>query len=260
MTKWIEAFAVPDMKAETAAKLVVDKIVCRFCVPISLHSDQGRQFESLLFLYTCEIFGIHKTHSTTYHPQGNGIAERAIRTLKELLRNIMNQKKTELDESIDLALMTIRTTVNDTALQTPFTLVYGRKPRTINSHEMTDKSRNENLHTFTDELEKKVRDIESRAKEKIAASQSKYNHYYDNTYSNTFWPGSWVRVRNATPSALSVRYSQPIRIVKEQTPGTYLLYNATGKQFLIHHNRLKAHHIDPRYDVLREDKRAIHVR
>jgi len=33
LTKWPEAFAIPDQKAETIAKLFVEEIVCRHGIP-----------------------------------------------------------------------------------------------------------------------------------------------------------------------------------------------------------------------------------
>lgn len=48
-TKWTEAFAIPDQEAETVAKKLVHEYICRLGVPIQVHSDQGRNFESALF-------------------------------------------------------------------------------------------------------------------------------------------------------------------------------------------------------------------
>lgn len=39
--KWPEAFAIPDQKAETIAKLFVEQIVCRHGIPEELLSDHG---------------------------------------------------------------------------------------------------------------------------------------------------------------------------------------------------------------------------
>lgn len=45
-TKWPEAFALADMKAETVAKVFVEEIVCRFGAPKILLSDCGTNFVS----------------------------------------------------------------------------------------------------------------------------------------------------------------------------------------------------------------------
>ncbi|CAB4016328.1 Retrovirus-related Pol poly from transposon [Paramuricea clavata] len=48
-TKCPEAYALPNQKAETVAKVLVDQFVSRFGTPVELHSDQRRNFESRVF-------------------------------------------------------------------------------------------------------------------------------------------------------------------------------------------------------------------
>ncbi len=41
LTKWVEAFAIPDQTTETIARLLIDGVVCRHGVPQELLSDHG---------------------------------------------------------------------------------------------------------------------------------------------------------------------------------------------------------------------------
>lgn len=84
-TKWTECFPMKNMEAATVAKLLVEEVVCRFGIPAKLHSDQGRQFESHLFQEMCQLLNIHKTRTTAYHPQSDGMVERFNRTLTQML-------------------------------------------------------------------------------------------------------------------------------------------------------------------------------
>ena len=59
-TKWVEAFPLPDIRAVTVASAFVDGFVCRYGVPVTLHSDQGSQFTSHLFMNICNLLGLHK--------------------------------------------------------------------------------------------------------------------------------------------------------------------------------------------------------
>ena len=43
-TKWVEVFPIPDQRAETVAKCLVNEVVSRYGVPSYIHSDPGRQF------------------------------------------------------------------------------------------------------------------------------------------------------------------------------------------------------------------------
>ena len=62
-TRWMEAFPMPNMEAETVARTLFAEIFSRFGCPRILHSDQGRQFESALFKALCEICNIDKTRA-----------------------------------------------------------------------------------------------------------------------------------------------------------------------------------------------------
>ena len=57
-SKWMEAYPLPDAKAETVANKFVGEFVCRFGVPLELHSDQGTNFESAVFAEMCRVLGI----------------------------------------------------------------------------------------------------------------------------------------------------------------------------------------------------------
>ena len=49
LTNRAEAFAMSNQRATTSAKVLVRNWICRFGVPDSIHSDQGRNFESKTF-------------------------------------------------------------------------------------------------------------------------------------------------------------------------------------------------------------------
>ena len=67
-TKWTEALPMPNMEACTVAKILVEEVLCRLGKPQKIHSDQGRQFESNLFLEMCKILGIQKNTNNTIPP------------------------------------------------------------------------------------------------------------------------------------------------------------------------------------------------
>ena len=64
---------------------LVDEIFLRFSIPEQLHSDQGAQFETQLMSEVCKLLHIHKTMTTPYHPQCDGLMERFNRTLLNML-------------------------------------------------------------------------------------------------------------------------------------------------------------------------------
>jgi transposase InsO family protein len=48
------------------ATLLVEEIIVRFGTPYVIHTDQGVQFESILFQEMCRLLQIQKTRTTPY--------------------------------------------------------------------------------------------------------------------------------------------------------------------------------------------------
>ena len=58
-TKWPEVYAIQNQGSSTVADALVSHFFCRFGVPIELHSDQGRNFESRLMQEVLERLGVN---------------------------------------------------------------------------------------------------------------------------------------------------------------------------------------------------------
>lgn len=82
-TKWSEAYPLVNQEAKTVADIFVSEFILRFGAPRTVHTDQGRNFESFLFQEMCELLEINKTRTTPYHPQSDGLVERLNRTLTD---------------------------------------------------------------------------------------------------------------------------------------------------------------------------------
>ena len=85
-TKWIEAYPLPNQRAESVARVTIDNFISRFGCPLQIHTDQGTNFTSNLFKAICDILGITKTRTTPYRPCSNGQVERYNRTILQTIR------------------------------------------------------------------------------------------------------------------------------------------------------------------------------
>ena len=72
-SKWPFAIALPDQKVTTIVKALRDQVFTMVGPPRRLHSDQGRNFESHILSELCKAFGVEKSHTTPYHPMGDGL-------------------------------------------------------------------------------------------------------------------------------------------------------------------------------------------
>ena len=101
-TKWLEFYAIPNQEASTVVDVLVSNFFCHFGIPMELHSDQGRNFESRLVREVLEQLGIHKTRTTPLHPQSDGMVEWYVKTIEEHLRKVVSIHKRDWDEGTHL--------------------------------------------------------------------------------------------------------------------------------------------------------------
>ena len=85
---WIEAFHAGKTTSETV-KMYLSQIFgipARFGIPITSVSDNGPETVSGDLKQWCESLGIRKMETPVYHPRANGLAERAVQTVKRALQ------------------------------------------------------------------------------------------------------------------------------------------------------------------------------
>ena len=99
-------------------------------MPYIIHSDQGRQYESQLFLEMCKVLHIKKTRTTPYHPQSDGMVERFNKTLVRMLKSYINNHQSDWDEHLPFLTMAYRSAEHETTGFSPNYLMLGREVST----------------------------------------------------------------------------------------------------------------------------------
>ena len=83
---------------------------------------------STVLKQTLEAFGISKSRTTAYHPQGDGLVERFNRSLLQLLRSFV-QSEPDWERYLPLVLYAYRTARHTSTGVSPFQLMFGRHPK-----------------------------------------------------------------------------------------------------------------------------------
>lgn len=83
-SKWPEMVGM-DITNSSATIEFLWSVFARFGLPQELVSDNGPQFTSAKFKSYVEISGISHLMGAPYLPQSNGLAERAVQTVKSAL-------------------------------------------------------------------------------------------------------------------------------------------------------------------------------
>jgi len=104
-TKWVEASPLKNSRANTVAEVFVKEVVSRHGVPIQVHTDQGRNFESRLFQKVMSLLGIRKTRTTPLHPQSDGQVERQHQTILNYLAKFISENQRDWDRWVPMFLL-----------------------------------------------------------------------------------------------------------------------------------------------------------
>ena len=71
-TGYAQAFPSETQAALTTANLLWNNFILHYGFPSKIITDQGRNFESELIEYLCQLAGVQKLRTSPYHSQTNG--------------------------------------------------------------------------------------------------------------------------------------------------------------------------------------------
>ena len=181
LTKWLEVFAVKDQTAATIATLLVEQIISRHGVPAEVLSDRGKAFLSELFKEVEKILGFRKVNSTAYHPQTDGLVERFNRTLIAMLAKTSKKGGRDWDRRLPYVLFAYRAAEQQSTLESPFFLLYGRDPRLPTEAALCPEETKKlvNLREYGSELAERMSTAWKLAKEHIKTAQKHQKAQYD---------------------------------------------------------------------------------
>ena len=246
-SKWPEVFALPNQEAVTVAEALVDNVFSRFGIPLELHSDQGRNFESKLFQKLCDLLGIHKTRTTALHPQSDGMVERFNKTIEEHLSKVVDQHQKDWDLYLPTFLMAYRSAVHDTTGLTPAMVLFGRELRlpcdlafgTPNNEEVT-------VTDYVDELKVKLLDVHELARERLRVASTRMKTRYDlkaNSagfqHGDKVWLWNPQRKKGKSPKLMQ-SWEGPYIVLKRINDVVYRIQRSPKcKMKVVHLDRLK---------------------
>ena len=124
-SKWLEVHIVPSTSSEVTIKKL-QEIFASHGIPMQLVSDNGTAFTSHTFQSYMKQHGIKHILTSPYHPSSNGLAERAVQTLKTCLKKLEGS----VEARVLRFLSRYRVTPHSTTELSPAELLMGRRLRT----------------------------------------------------------------------------------------------------------------------------------
>ncbi|XP_045482836.1 uncharacterized protein LOC123686668 [Harmonia axyridis] len=251
-TKWVEAYAIRNQEAATVAEVLIKEMFSRFGVPLELHSDQGRNFESDLFKNVCELLGIRKTRTTALHPQSDGMVERMNRTVGKYLTKVVSDHQRDWDKYLHLFTMAYRSSVQESTGETPACVMFGREIRLPCDLEFGCKPGEDVVgEAFVNRLKKRLHYIHERVRENLQIASDRMKTRYDIKASeggfnigDLVWLYNPQRKRRLSPK-LQRDWEGPYKVIKRINDVVYRIQSfPKGKKRVVHVNRLAKYEAD----------------
>ncbi len=126
-SRWPEAVPLKTQSARETAEALI-QIFSRTGLPLTMLTDQGRNFVGRVVKEVCEVFGIEKLQTSAYRPQSNGVVERLHGTLKPILAKVIDSLG-DWVRFLPIALFAIRQIPNRDVGFSPHEMIFGRAMR-----------------------------------------------------------------------------------------------------------------------------------
>jgi hypothetical protein len=246
-SKWVEAVPLADQEAGTTAEAFVTTFVTRMGVPLMIHIDQGRNFESKLFKAMSKLLGVKKTRTTAYHPQSDGMVERFNRTLGTMITAYASDHQRDWDRYLPMLTMAYRSTPQESTGLSPNLLMLGREINLPVDVMLGQPPSNQEVdeQEYAAELRGRLEDAYAQARANLGQAAERQKQYYDVTTSGTrYKPGDLVWIlskdrRKGVCPKLQKKWKGPALVEDCFNDVTYRLRVTQDQRKVIHFDMLK---------------------
>jgi len=193
-TKWAEAFPLRTKEAEPIARILAEKVFCRFGAPLSILSDQGKEVDGRIMNEVCRLFDVDMIRTTPYKPSTNQV-ERFHRTLNSILAKMVADHQRDWDVRLPFTLAVYRATRHSSIGYTPNFLVFGREVRSPADivYGVERDTNTQGYDLFVDDLRDRMKAAYDQVLEQTRQNARYNKRYYDvKVRPKNFQPAQWV--------------------------------------------------------------------
>jgi len=208
------------------------KLFCTIGFPKIIQSDNGTEFKnSIVEILTSQLEMDHRL-TTPYHPRANGVAERNVRSLKDILQKSLEGNIADWDRHLPMVQLQMNTRVASLHGSSPFALFYGRSFAGISDFSSAQ-SQLLSVSALNDRLKYLTDLVFPAISEKSRATQQKMIKSFNASHFLTDFPvGCHVMVKDQDArGTFDTKYEGPFQVVNRTARGTYVLRD-TRKQLL----------------------------
>uniref|UniRef100_A0A3B5K0P4 Integrase catalytic domain-containing protein n=1 Tax=Takifugu rubripes TaxID=31033 RepID=A0A3B5K0P4_TAKRU len=256
-TRYVNMYPMKDQRATTVAQCISEDYIRHHGIPESIHTDQGRQFESDLIKELCALLKIEKTRTSPYHAQCDGMVERFNRTLKDQLAKYLSHTGGEWVQYLPQVELAYNSSAHCSTGLSPFFLAHGREPHlplhlALNWGPSATSATPGTPAAYVKDVTSRLSLTLREAAQRSATAKLHQKQQYDKQV--VFHPyevGDYVLLDDPAQrmNNLAARWKGPFVILKRFDKGdsvgvTYEITDpkkSDSRKWVVHHNRLKAY-------------------
>lgn len=243
-TKWTEAIPLMDQEAETIAQAFMDRIFSVVGIPKIIHTDQGKNFDSILFKELCRMLGIEKTRTTAFRPQSDGMIERMNRTIIAMLKSFATDCQLQWDMYISGLMLAYRSSVHSSTGQTPNLMMFGREfnmPVDLMLGRFPGQREVSNVPEYVADMRTALEDSHEHARKHLQTAMKRQKVQYDKKVSGNAYKtgdGVWL-LDKRLKQKLSDSCTGPYVILEKVGSTLYKIARGRARPKIVHFDLLK---------------------
>jgi transposase InsO family protein len=251
LTKFIILVPLLDKSAETVTKAFTNQVLSHYGPPKMLITDKGTDFVNKQLKHWCKVVGTEKKNTTPANPRADGLAENAVKTVKDMLVSYINVFQTNWDKYLPLVQYDYNTTVNVATGYDPYFLMYGRTANRVDTTIDKEKVNMEGVAEYGEQFSEVMDWLWKNIGEKVVQNSKKMkdnqhprdylqfkeyevgHYFYHRRIAKRFYKNELDEKVYKLNAKLQYRWTGPFRILEKINA---VLYKADihGKSTMVH--------------------------
>ena len=163
-SRYLIATPVRNHKASTVSRCLYESVVAYFGAPRSLLSDRGTEITSIIWESLTQMLGAKIKLTSPYYPQGNAVIERSHRTLSNMLRAmLLERREKDWSSLLPSVMLYMNSMIQEKTGVSACEILFGRSPNLPSDISFTPiTSLSDDREGYVKQLKRDLKDIRQK--------------------------------------------------------------------------------------------------
>jgi hypothetical protein len=247
-TKYVELVVLQNKEALTVATAILNRWICRHCLPLEFVTDQGKEITNKMAQHLFDALDVHHSTTASYHPQCNSQAEVCNKTIAQYLSTVVDDATTNWDLFVPALAFAYNTSYHRSIKATQFSLTFGLEARLPAFFA----SNIDCLHDGSEAGSHLARLLRARhlaVENNLDATDKQKLHYDATAMHHDFHEGQFVLLEDFNflnkNGKLAPKFSGPFRIMRVKGDHNVELLITNGRKIVVNVARIKPYLSQP---------------